>query len=469
MFVRDSSSTLFEFENRTVLVCGGAGRSGHAAARLLLTAGASVVISDSNPDRIDYDGLLNFTKNKRIEVVEEQDPEHMLSAYSPDVIVTAPGVPLSLPLFQLARSRSIPVFGELDLAAGFIQTHSDAFLIAVTGTDGKTTTVSLLTQMLSDSLLTESGSVKVTACGNIGLPVSDVALELINGNKADILVLECSSFQLEPVHFFHPKEAAILNLAEDHLNRYDSMKDYALAKLNIAKNQTEDDSFYINSEFYLRNFKSETGFDFRPRTEKISAENLPIGADINGNVYDCSRFALPGRHNRMNLEFCVRILKSVSQRLNAQIHFSKLQQCLDTFQGLPHRLETVTEKENILFVNDSKATTVQSMLVALASFAGREIYLLLGGLDKESDFTVLNDCISADRLFAYGKAAQKISSQTGCSRFENLEEAFRTALKSAQTNTNTKKVILLSPACASQDQYKDYQERGEHFKKLCFD
>ena len=442
-------------ERKRVLVLGAMGRSGKSLQELLFELGAHVGIADLSEEG-------EPAVPVEMDLRPSQDPA-VLDKFKPDYVVTAPGVPLSLPIFEAARSKGIPVYGELDLAFHVMEEQGKKpYVFAVTGTDGKSTTVSMTEHILRNLPFAPS----VIACGNIGLPLSQVVLDGV----PDLLVVECSSFQLESVEHFHPDTACILNLAAAHMDRYDSLDDYAIAKSNIGKMQGTADLLIIADDFpYLTELEQLNG----------RLERLDVSSFGEGYVPYLDELKVPGQHNRWNLLFSLRMIQDYFIRTGIKWddYAADLKKAISTFTGLPHRMEIVTEKAGVLFVNDSKATTVQSARMALESFSGRPIHLLLGGLDKKGDFQSLHGD-GGHRVYPFGQAGPSIQQQTGAREcFAGLEAAFNAASAAAARQSPALgagseeefPVVLLSPGCPSQDQYKNYAERGDHFKKLAME
>ena len=437
-------------DRKKVLVLGAMGRSGKAITELLTDCGAVVAITDTNTDG-----------NPPVPVEKDFRPAQgldLLDEFKPDVLVTAPGIPFSLPIFEAAESRGIEVYGEMDLSFRIMEERgAHPYVFAITGTDGKSTSVSLLEHLVRGLRFAPS----VVACGNIGLPLSQVILD----GTPDLLVVECSSFQLERIHYFHAQSASILNLADAHLDRYESIQEYGEAKVNIGLYQGSFDLLVLSEDF-----PSLPGLSrLHGRIERLDVQSFAPSVET-----FLERLQLPGQHNRWNLMFCLRMLQDYFQRngMTWEDYVPDLESAIANFRGLPHRMEIVAQKNGLLFINDSKATTIQSALVAFHSFENRPLHLLMGGLDKHSDFHAFAG--GHARIYPFGQAGRRVAEHTGAEEcFETLEEAFYSACEHAhaslpalQTNQENGPVILLSPGCASQDAYKNYEERGKHFREL---
>ena len=430
---------------------GAMGKSGRSLQELLHELGASIAITDQSQEG-----------KPSVPVDADFRPEQgssILDQFEAEYLITAPGVPLSLPIFEAASSRGIPVYGELDLAFHIMEEQGKKpYVFAVTGTDGKSTTVSLTEHILRGLPFAPS----VVACGNIGLPLSQVVLDGV----PDILVVECSSFQLESIHCFHPNTACILNLASAHLDRYESIDDYAIAKSNIGKMQGTEDLLIIADEFpFLAEFDQLHG-----RLERLDVSSFAQGYE------DClDSLTIPGKHNQWNLLFSLRMIQDyfIRNRISWDEQLESIKTAISTFRGLPHRMEVVAQKAGILFINDSKATTAQSARMALDSFSGRPLHILMGGLDKKADFASFQPD-AGHSIYPFGQAGPAIQRQVGTSDcFADLPSAFSAACAAASRQSpslaavpDELPVVLLSPGCPSQDQYRNYEQRGDHFRKL---
>ena len=447
---------------RKVLVVG-LGRSGEAAARFLCGKGARVTCSDV---RCRED--LGEERVRRLEQagcalrLGRQEPGDFLD---PDLIVVSPGVPLTLPPLREALEAGVEVIGEMELAARFV----DAPLVAVTGTNGKSTTVSLI-----DHLLAVAGVPHWTG-GNIGNPLTEY---LLGGRgpagalpSPRVFVLEVSSFQLETVHRFRPRIAVWTNLSPDHLDRYPDMESYAEAKARVFMNQTEQDTAVVPFEDPW----------LRDRRDRIRASVFQFGHGPgpdpgawveNGDVrlrlepggpeerYATGRFRLAGRHNLENLMMAVTVARLCGAPRG------RIQEGLESFRGLAHRQEYVGEKGGVRYVNDSKATTVASVLCALEALEG-PVLLLAGGKDKGGSYTPLRGALKdkVRALYLFGQAAGRMREELEGSceivMAGSLDEAVRRAGRRARPGDT----VLLSPACSSFDMFRDYEERGDLYKQ----
>lgn len=462
---------------KNVLVVGALGKTGQAMTALLTKVGCIVYGLDQN--------LTVSNSIQDLKIFDSTNVSESLRTTQIAAVFVSPGVPLSQTVFQEARNLNLPILGDLDLGYLYLQelNHSKPAIVAITGTDGKSTTTALIAHLLREADL------KALECGNFGLPFSSAVFE-----STDVFVCECSSYQLEELHYFRPNVALILNIAADHLDRYANMADYVSSKLNLFKNQDK----HSDRSIIGMGVKSVCETLQLPVSADTIIEEISSQATLNNFSLEWSEFSLNSETNRKNATLALAAIQdliSISQnrdsklsaKLTANLGLHEVQRKiidgLRNFRGLPHRQEYVTQKEGIIFINDSKATTVHSVLSALQSIQDKQVYLLIGGLDKNLDFSVFGDLqkLKGLRLYPFGRAAEKIVSQVIAVNndnkelmpYSNLEDAFYAALRDAKRNTKylfdqnqTDSVILLSPACASQDAYKDYKERGEHFRSL---
>lgn len=374
-----------------------------------------------------------------------------------DTIILSPGVPHDMALIKSASERKIPVVGELELASRFIDTP----IIAVTGTNGKTTVTTFLGRML------ENAGFNVFVGGNIGTPLIAYAA---GEQKADYLVLEVSSFQLDTIHTFSPYISIILNISPDHLDRYPDYEAYIRSKLRLYENQNDGQYLILNHDDQrLSSVSPSSGvsllFYGSEKGEGLHAflEGGRISASLNGSTrqsFSLDAFALPGSHNQENL------LGAVLAGMVLGIDAAMIQKTINQFKGLPHRLEYVGEVNGVLFYNDSKATNVDAAVRAVISF-DRSLILIAGGRHKGADYAPL---ITAGRgrvkgaVFlgeAKGLLAESFGDEIPFSLAENMEEAVFRAFSMARKGD----AVLLAPACSSFDMFSDYPHRGRVFRE----
>ena len=450
---------MFASENKNVLVIG-LGLSGVAAAELLLARGAKVVAVDGAESAALREVAAKLrARGVRVELGVKQLPTETFH-----LAVLSPGVPLNNPLVVALRAKKIPLIGELEL--GF--QLSLALNISITGTNGKTTTTELVECLLSANRL------KTLTAGNIGTPLCAVSDQ---ARAMDFLTLEVSSFQLETIKFFRPAVAVLMNITPDHLDRYASMEDYTRAKARIFENQQVFDWAIVQSEALAQ--LTALGLEIPSKVLTFSA--VDQSADIyldrgliisrmddwNGPLLNMDDVALRGPHNAENIMAALAVGRVLRIPLEGTVAAIK------TYQPAPHRCELVAEIEGVQFVNDSKATNVDAVAKALLAMPFTEnsrepnVWLLAGGRDKGLDYHDLGPVLSrrVKGAFLFGETAEKIRAAWGlftpCSVVATLLEAVAAAARGAVAGD----VVLLSPACASFDQFRNYQHRGEVFRQ----
>ncbi len=450
-----------DLAGRKALVVGLA-RTGVAVARFLLEQKAEVCGTDLRPlEKLDGAVTSLSSSGCRLSLGEHNHDDFT----GADFIVVSPGVPLTIAPLEEARKAGVEVIGEEELAFRFI----DIPIIGITGTNGKTTTVSLIDAML------EKAGIPHWVGGNIGRPLIDFLLSSSKEKEEEapeVVVVELSSFQLETIVSFRPWIAVWTNFSHDHLDRYPNMEAYAEAKARIFMNQTAKDYAIVPAgdwwlgprmdrlDARILRFGGAAGPDIELHFEKDCIHYRPGEIDSEEN-YKTACVQLPGKHNIENIMAALAVARLCGASGGA------IQEAMETFVGLEHRVEYVGERKDVRFYNDSKATTVDSVIQALESFA-QPILLLAGGKDKGGPFASLREPIQRHvrRLFLYGQAAgrmeEELAGAAGIERAVDLDEAFQAAWKISQPG----EIILLSPACSSFDMFRDYEERGEHFKVL---
>jgi UDP-N-acetylmuramoylalanine--D-glutamate ligase len=443
-----------DLKNKRVLVVG-LGRSGVASAFFLQDRGAKVTVSDSKSEA-QLQSEIAALLDRGVSIETGRHGERTFR--DQDLIVVSPGVPSDQPQLQQARTLGIPVIGEVELAFRFLQGK----VIAITGSNGKTTTTTLVGE-----ILTGSGK-RTLVGGNIGTPVITLASQ---STPDTLTVLEISSFQLETIEQFRPWIAAILNITPDHLDRHHTFQAYVEAKTRIFENQTPRDFAVLNADdptsAGLKD-KIKGSLCWFGRKHEVESGASLKGDQIvfrrNGQeqtVLSRHDIQLKGAHNLEN------VLAAVTIAMLAGCAPEQIRKAVNEFRAVEHRLELVTSIHGVAFYNDSKATNVDATVKALEAFPGN-IHIILGGKDKGSDYTVLNPLLRERAKAAYliGAAAEKIASQvqgaTSLVRSGTLERAVRQAFEAAKAGD----VILLAPACASFDQFENYEHRGRVFKEL---
>jgi UDP-N-acetylmuramoylalanine--D-glutamate ligase len=447
---------MMELKNKRVLVVG-LGKSGLSAAMFLREQGARVTVSDTRSAVAlakEIPALLEAG------IMVESGGHGLLTFRRQDLIVVSPGVPMDTPEVKQVVAFGLPVIGELELASRYLQGQ----VVAITGSNGKTTTTTLMGKIFSDA------GVPTLVGGNIGLPVIDLVAK---STQETVSVLEVSSFQLETVEEFHPWIAVVLNITPDHLDRHGSFESYAAAKARITERQVAEDFLVLNAEdkatqmvalktkaqvFWFSGrrpikqgaFVHGESILFLPR-EGVKAEPVMPVSDIH----------LKGSHNVEN------VLAAVCAARLARIPAESIRASVAEFAAVEHRLELVKVVNGVEFYNDSKATNVDAAMKAVASFPGG-IHLILGGKDKDSDYRLMSRMLKERVKIVYtiGSAAEKIERELqGVVKIvpaETLQVAVAKAAKAATIGD----VVLLSPACSSFDQFENYEQRGRVFRQL---
>jgi UDP-N-acetylmuramoylalanine--D-glutamate ligase len=426
----------------------GMARSGVAAARALSALGARVTITDKKPlDQLGQQAAALGTGEIAVEAGGH--PERIFTAA--DLIVLSPGVPKIAPV-RAALDRGIKVIGELEL--GWLL--ADAPFVGITGTNGKSTVTTLVGLML-----TKAGR-RTLVAGNIGNALTE-EVSLLTGQ--DWIVVELSSFQLEDIDTFRPKVAAVLNVTQDHLDRYATIGEYAAAKERIFRNQRPDDTLVLNfDDPVVRAMAQRAPSRVVPFSRR---EMLRDGAFVENGML-CVRteavcrvddIRIKGVHNLENA------LAAAALALAAGADRASVAAVLREFPGLEHRLEFVREKDGVAYINDSKGTNVGAVVKSVEGFT-QPVILIAGGLDKGSDFTPLADLFrrKVKLLILIGKAADKMAAALGGAVETVFVKTLREAVRIGHDRAAPGDAVLLSPACASFDMFRDFEDRGRQFK-----
>ncbi|GBD97391.1 UDP-N-acetylmuramoylalanine--D-glutamate ligase [bacterium BMS3Abin06] len=477
------------FKDKKILVVGLA-RSGIGAANLLSSSGVSVTVTDRKSRSSLEDQIRKLWPS--VKVITDGNQEEVFDVSG--MIVVSPGVPLDIPPLIRARAKGIPVIGELELAYQVVtgetrnsELATPAF-IGVTGTNGKSTTTTLVDLMLKKSGL------KTLLGGNIGTALTEELLKAVSGQQsavseipvtegcqlnADYIVAEISSFQLEAIKEFRPGIGAILNITPDHLDRYDSMNDYINAKARIFENQTSEDYLVLNADdpviMKMANEKLKMRNKELPRIAYFSREKEVEGVYFKGGKIYCN-FHNPGLQT-LNSELIgvdeIRIkgVHNLENTMAASLvaiisgcSYEAVKKVLRDFPGLEHRLEFAGEVNGVKFINDSKGTNAGAVAKSLEGF--ENVFLIMGGMDKGSDFSVLRNLIrkKVKLLILLGEAKEKIAQAIGGAaeirKVRDLKEAINLSISKASAGD----VVLLSPGCASFDMFADFEDRGRKFK-----
>jgi UDP-N-acetylmuramoylalanine--D-glutamate ligase len=431
----------------------GLGISGKAAARLLRSRGIEVVgVDRRGVEDLDLGELAN---DPGVELHLGREPEVLPSGI--DAVVISPGVPPAQPLLKAARQAGLPVVAEIELASWYL----NGPIIGITGSNGKSTTTALTGELLRAS------GFDVEVCGNIGLPLS----ACVEGEAGRIFVTELSSFQLEGIDGLRPQAAALLNLADDHLDWHGGQKGYFAAKAAIFRNQTSDDAAVLNADD-SRVVNLDTAS--HPR---VFSRQAPVvdGCYVEGDIvvevapgeaakplFSREDLVLEGEHNLENAMAAALLSRAMGADGSA------FPAALALFRGLPHRVEKVASRQGVKWVDDSKATNFAAAQRSLEGFPDHSVHIILGGRNKGGDATVLSDIAArkVKRVYLIGEAAGELgrllAGSVPCQMVGDLSGAVDAAAQRAVEGD----VVLLSPACASFDQYQSFNERGDHFKRL---
>ncbi|SUW04028.1 UDP-N-acetylmuramoylalanine--D-glutamate ligase [Brachyspira pilosicoli] len=450
-------------EKQNILILGATLRSGVSIANVLYDINCNndinieYALSDSKTEE-ELKLSIEALKDKNAKLYFGKQDANILKDIT--LIIISPGVPQSIDIVKEAKKRNIKVIGEIEFAYNLIP---DRNYISVTGTDGKTTTVNLIYSIINSYK-------KARLLGNVGNTFSK---EVESIEKDEDIVLELSSFQLETVDNFHSHISVILNIAEDHLDRYKDIEDYFNAKKNITKNQNSNDFLILNYDnFYTNRYYNELiktkdiSFNVLTFSTKYREANLYYNSEdeclyYNGEkIFSIAKRKLLGMHNIEN------ILASVLACIKDNIPIEYIDKAVNNFQSIEHRLEFVKEIDGVRYINDSKATSMSAVMSALKSF-DKNIILIMGGRNKGIDFKPLKSIIEerVKKLILTGEASEDLSSMIDVSNkiiIKDFTEAFDYAKKIAVKGDT----VLLSPGCASFDSFKNYEERGKYFKSL---
>lgn len=446
-----------DLKNKNVLLVGLA-KTGVSTIKKLNKLGANIIVNDIKPKE-KLEGIIEEIDN--LDNIEYVLGKHLENIENIDLTIVSPGVPLDLPFIEKIKCEGIKIIGEVELA---YKLSKNPTFIGITGTNGKTTTTSLVGEMF------KKANKDTYIVGNIGNPVIDT-VDLTNENS--YLVTELSSFQLESIEDFKPKVSTIINITEDHLNRHHTMENYINAKARVFKNQDKTDFTILNyDDSIVRDLgKNSNGnvlyFSIKEEVKQGAYldKNNNIVIKVDGKelvLMNKSELSLPGNHNLENA------MSAILMAYVLNIDTDVIIDTLRTFKGVEHRLEFVTNKDGIMFVNDSKGTNPDSTIKAITSYE-KPIVLIAGGYEKQSDFTEMIKYATKNvkALVLLGQTADKIATTAkehgidNISKVEDMEAAVKKAYEIAESGD----VVLLSPACASWDMYPNFEARGLDFKE----
>ncbi|MEB3198734.1 MAG: UDP-N-acetylmuramoyl-L-alanine--D-glutamate ligase [Candidatus Sericytochromatia bacterium] len=443
-----------DWQNKTVTILG-LGRSGLACAKVLSGLGCELILSDTRSNDV-LEPLVRAELGRDFRV---DGGGHSSACLDADVLVVSPGVPVDLPIVQAALADGVPVLGEIEVA---FQLRPHTPYIAITGSNGKTTTTTLVGEIL------RSAGVQTLVGGNIGTPLVSFVAE-----PAEAIVAEVSSFQLETISTFRPKVAAILNLSDDHLNRHGTRDAYWRAKCRIFENQTPDDWAVLNADDPTVYSLSGT----LQGRELLFSARRPLGRGVcvvddwivlnsdggSVSVMPVAEVPLRGQHNLENVLAAVAIAAALGLRVEP------VREAIAKFRGVEHRIELLPAADGVLWVNDSKGTNYDATVKAIAAFS-EPIILIAGGRDKGGDMAPLLQaiCERVQHVVLLGEAAPLFDKALRQSGFDRIfqAESLKDAVMFAQDRSKAGDVVLFSPACTSFDMFKDYEDRGRAFKSI---
>ena len=445
-----------KIEEQKVLVVG-TGISGIAAAELLQSKNVDTVLFDGNKE-LDLNKFYEKApKLKDMPIILGELTEEQMHEFG--VAVLSPGVPTDLPMVERLRAQNVAIWGEIELAYYF----GKGRLIAITGTNGKTTTTALTGAIMKNYYK------DVCIVGNIGIPYTSEAATMTDDT---VTVAEISSFQLETIHDFCPEVSAILNITEDHLNRHHTMECYIKTKEDITRNQTKDQVCVLNYEDeVLRNFGESAPakvvyFSSHRKLDNgfyLEGEDIYYAVDGQStHVINVNELNLLGRHNYEN------VMAACAISVNFGVPMDKIVEVLKTFQAVEHRIEYVTEKRGVKFYNDSKGTNPDAAIQGIRAM-NRPTFLIGGGYDKQSEYDEWIEAFDGKvkKLVLIGQTAEKIENCAHRHGFMDTvrKDTFEEAIQYCYDNAKSGDAVLLSPACASWGMFPNYEERGRIFKE----
>ena len=433
----------------------GLGRSGKSAARLGKKLGANILISDSSSDS---DVVKRGEKLSTMGITVETGG-HSKKIYDTDLCVISPGIAQDAAILNEMKANGIPIVSEIEFASWFTY----GAIVAITGSNGKTTSVTLLAEMC------ETKGFSPALAGNMGTAFSDIVIKDLETMPSDrIYILEISSFQMEHIVHFKPFISVFLNITPDHLDRYSGMDEYVQAKMNMIQNQDQRDHIVYNYDDPLINTKFEGvfpqthGFSILGERETLFTMNATkIYDEEHATLIHLDKIALPGRHNLANALAAATAAKILG------VPNSQIAQTMSSFVGVEHRLERVLDVNGVTYYNDSKATNVDAVKVALDSFDSA-IHLILGGKDKGGKFSQLlpHAQNKVKEIVVYGQAIETISAALGDAVKLEQVSSLKDAVEICHLRAVSGDIVLLSPGCASFDQFENFEARGTAFRQL---
>ncbi|MED5248352.1 MAG: UDP-N-acetylmuramoyl-L-alanine--D-glutamate ligase, partial [Candidatus Neomarinimicrobiota bacterium] len=429
-------------------------KSGYAAALLGNELGAKIFVSElSKNEEIIHNRNALIDKGIDCEL-----GKHTNRIYDADYWVISPGVPSDINIIEKAKKINIPIVGEIEFASNLTELP----IIAVTGSNGKSTTVNIIHNML------KTENLNPILAGNIGIPLSKIILEEIkNPDIGNILILEISSFQLEFINQFRPIISVFLNISPDHLDRHKNMDEYIKMKLKMIINSKKDDKIVYNEDddILRKKFSGQRSnkfpFSIKNKTRFFSVNKTKIYDEKNELFCSIDEILMKGKHNLSNLIASATVAKIM------KVDSQTIKNTMKTYIGIDHRLQPIRKLNGVTYINDSKATNIQSVIVAINSFEN-PIILILGGRNKNSDFRLLlpHTKRHVKHIVSYGEAGGEIATAIGDAVRLNRVSSLSQAVASAHELAAPGDIVLMSPGCASYDQFKNFEERGNKFSYL---
>ena len=429
-------------------------KSGFAAALLGNHLGSTIFVSDINKNK----EVINNRDALADKGIDCEIGKHTNRIYDSDYWVISPGVPSDIDIIKKAKEKKIPIIGEIEFASKL----TNLPIIAVTGSNGKSTTVSIMYNML------RTENLRPILAGNIGIPLSKVILEEIkNPDIGNILILEISSFQLEFINHFRPMISVFLNISPDHLDRHKNMDEYIKMKLKMITNSKGNDKIVYNEDddifrnYFCGQRSNEIRFSIKNKTQFFSVNKTKIYDQNNELFCSLDEVLLKGKHNLSNLIASATVAKILN------VDSQTIKNTMKNYSGIDHRLQTIRKLNGVTYINDSKATNIQSVIVATNSF-NNPIILILGGKNKNSDFRLLlpHTKRHVKHIVSYGEAGGEIATAIGDAVRLNRVSSLSQAVASAHKLATPGDIVLMSPGCASFDQFNNFEERGNKFSDL---
>ena len=429
-------------------------KSGYAAALLGNELGAKIFVSELSKNK-----EIIHNRNALIDKgIDCELGKHTNRIYDADYWVISPGVPSDINIIEKAKKINIPIVGEIEFASNLTKLP----IIAVTGSNGKSTTVSIIHNML------KTENLNPILAGNIGIPLSKIILEEIkNPDIGNILILEISSFQLEFINQFRPIISVFLNISPDHLDRHKNMDEYIKMKLKMIINSKKDDKIVYNEDddILRKKFSGQRSnkfpFSIKNKTRFFSVNKTKIYDEKNELFCSIDEILMKGKHNLSNLIASATVAKIM------KVDSQTIKNTMKTYIGIDHRLQPTRKLNGVTYINDSKATNIQSVIVAINSFEN-PIILILGGRNKNSDFRLLlpHTKRHVKHIVSYGEAGGEIAAAIGDAVRLNRVNSLSQAVASAHKLAAPGDIVLMSPGCASFDQFNNFEERGNKFADL---